>query len=322
MPDPQLVCLGELLIDFVSTTVGALREAPAFIKAPGGAPANVAAAAARLGVRAGFIGAVGDDEFGSFLAGELAGAGVDVRGLKMDPCGSTPLAFVSLRADAGRDFLFYWRDTADRLMKRRDVPIELVRSCRIFHFGSISLIHPGPRLVTRHALRAAQEAGAFISCDPNLRINLWPSGAAARRTILASLAAAHLVKVNDEELEFLTGEKDVAAGIRAIANWTSAAVVVTLGPRGASFRWRNAAGYVPGFTVAAVDSTGAGDGFTAGLLRCLLQRDGDLRRVRPSAADLSRWVKYANAVGALATAKRGAIPSFPTPAEVDALLRT
>lgn len=319
-PTFDLVCLGELLIDFVATDTGPLRSAPGFVKAAGGAPANVAVAAARLGLRPAFIGAVGRDEFGYFLREQLESNGVDARGLIHSSVGSTPLAFVSLKEDAERDFLFYWRDTADQSVKPRDFPLDLARECRIFHYGSISLIHPAMRAVTRAALRAAASARVFISCDPNLRLNLWPSPALARKAILATLAEANLVKINDDELKFLTGSSDLTAGIRSLSRETDAAILVTRGPLGAAFRWRNAEGRVEGFKVSAVDGTGAGDGFVAGFLSRLLGTPSDLRKLRPDAHTLSEWVRYANAVGALATTKRGAIPAFPTASEVASLV--
>jgi fructokinase len=317
----DLVCLGELLIDFVATTPGSLRAATAFVKAPGGAPANVAVAASRLGLKVGFVGTVGDDEFGRFLLDTLSENLVDVTGLRLSSRGGTPLAFVSVTENAERDFLFYWDRTADHFMSTRDIPVRLVRSSRIFHYGSISLIHPATRTATHHALNAALSAArTFVSCDPNLRLNLWPSRTVAKRTVLETIQRVHLVKVNEDELQFLTGFQDVIRGVEALSRFTKAAIIVTRGPKGAFFHWHQEEGEVPGFSVPSVDGTGAGDGFVAGFLRCLAAVPGDLRRLQPEAALLSEWVRYANAVGALATIKRGAIPAFPTPDEVEALL--
>ena len=317
----DLVCLGELLIDFVAMTPGSLRAAPGFVKAAGGAPANVAVAASRLGLKAGFVGKVGDDEFGRFLLDTLRENRVDVTGLRLSSRGATPLAFVSVTENAERDFLFYWDRTADHFMSTRDIPARLVRSSRIFHYGSISLIHPATRSATHHALNAALSGPrTFVSCDPNLRLDLWPSRAAAKRTVLETIKKVHLVKVNEGELQFLTGFSDVIRGIKALSRFTKAAIIVTRGPRGAIFRWHQEEGEVPGFSVPAIDGTGAGDGFVAGFLRCLAAVPDDLRKLKPEAALVSEWVRYANAVGALATMKRGAIPAFPTPDEVKALL--
>jgi fructokinase len=316
----DLACFGELLIDFVSTATGPLRNAPGFLKAAGGAPANVAVAAAKLGFRAAFLGAVGEDEFGRFLAEELRSHGVDVTGLTLSTLGSTPIAFVSLREDAERDFQFYWKGTADQCVKPKDLRLDLVRRSRVFHFGSISLIHRATRMNTRQALRAAVESNAYISCDPNLRMRLWPSASVARRTVLGAIGSVHLLKVSAEELEFLTDQADISRGMKALSGYCDALILVTLGAAGAAYRWRRTEGEVPGFKVRAVDTTGAGDGFVAGFLSCLLKNTGDLRKLHPDSEALARWVGFGNAVGALATTRPGAIPAFPDFSEVTALM--
>ena len=179
------------------------------------------------------------------------------------------------------------------------------------------------RRLTRSALRAAARAGdVFVSCDPNLRLNLWPSAAEARRAILQTIGEAHVVKVNEDELTFLTGRKSLPRAMKALAESTDAAILVTFGGRGAAYRWHKNEGEVAGFRVAAVDSTGAGDGFAAGFLSQLAAAKTPLSKLEPDARTLHRWIRYANAVGALATTKRGAIPSFPMPVEVNNLLRT
>ncbi|PYU88790.1 MAG: hypothetical protein DMG08_24050 [Acidobacteria bacterium] len=319
----DLVCLGELLIDFVATAPGPLRTAPGFVKAAGGAPANVAVAGSRLGLRTGFIGTAGKDDFGFFLKEELQKNGVDVRGLHLSSKGRTPLAFVSLKESAERDFLFYWQNTADHFMSVKEIPLSMVRSSKVFHYGSISLIHPASRRVTQAALRCALGSNnTLVSCDPNVRLNLWPSSHRARATILKTIETAHLVKINEEELKFLTRKRDLFSGIHAMSRFTDAAILVTRGVRGAAFRWSDSEGEVPAFPVAAIDSTGAGDGFVAGFLNQMIAIPGNLRKLRPCTETLTRWVRYANAVGALATTRRGAIPAFPTPGEVANLLKS
>jgi fructokinase len=313
---PDIVCFGELLIDFVATRTGPLEQAPGFLRAAGGGPANVAVAAARLGCSTRFIGTVGDDPFGRSLRETLRRSGVDVRGLHLSRRGPTPLAFVSLRHDAERDFLFYWSGTADQRVRPRDLQVGLVRSARIFHYGTVSLIHAATREAHGRALETARDVGALLSCDPNLRLNLWPSRQAARRALERAVRAAHVVKVNEEELRFLTGARSVERGLRVLGEMTGAAVVATLGARGAAYRWGSVEGESPGFAVRAVDTTGAGDGFAGGLLRQLAAAPGDLRALAPDASTLTRWMRYANAVGALATTRRGAIPAFPTASQV------
>ncbi len=319
----DLLCLGEALIDFVATDVGPLRRAPGFVKAAGGAPANVAVAAAKLGLRSGFMGAVGRDEFGYFLRDTFAAAGVDVRALCHSEEGGTPLAFVSLKKNAQRDFLFYWTDTADQRIDVREMPVSLAGSSRAFHYGSIGLIHPPMRKATQECLRAAKCArDVFISCDPNVRLGLWPDAKHARKKILDAIAPAHLVKINDDELRFLVGRRDLSAGMRALADYTDAGILVTLGERGAAYRWQGTEGIVPGFRVASIDSTGAGDGFVAGFLTRMLTSTEDPVKLRGAPPGLEEWIRYANAVGALATTKRGAIPSFPSAIAVAKALRT
>ena len=203
----DVIACGELLIDFVSTESGVtLAAAPAFKKAAGGAPANVAVGVARLGYRAGFLGQVGEDDFGHFLADTLAEAGVDTGGLRFSAEARTALAFVSLRADGERSFMFYRHPSADMLWRPEDVDAGYAAGTRIFHYGSISLIGEPSRSATLAALGHARAAGALISYDPNLRLALWPSAEAARAGMLAGWQHADLAKVSEEELAFLTGE--------------------------------------------------------------------------------------------------------------------
>ena len=229
----DIIACGELLIDFVSTESGVtLAQAPAFKKAAGGAPANVAVGVARLGYRAGFMGQVGDDDFGHFLADTLTESGVDVGGLRFCETARTALAFVSLRADGERSFMFYRNPSADMLWQPADVDAEYAAHTRIFHYGSISLIGEPSRSATVAALGAARAAGALISYDPNLRLALWPSADAARAGMLAGWQYADMAKVSEEELTFLTGEADLAAGARALWHDRLRLLVVTRGAVG------------------------------------------------------------------------------------------
>ncbi|MEJ5197844.1 MAG: PfkB family carbohydrate kinase [Anaerolineae bacterium] len=309
----DVIACGELLIDFVSTQAGVtLAQAPAFVKAAGGAPANVAVGVARLGYRAGFMGQVGDDDFGHFLADTLAEAGVDTGGLRFSTEARTALAFVSLRADGERSFMFYRHPSADMLWRPENVDAIYAASTRIFHYGSISLIGEPSRSATLAALSHARAAGALISYDPNLRIHLWPSAEAARAGMLDGLRHADLVKVSEEELAFLTGETDFARGAARLWHDRLRLLVVTEGAAGCAYFTPDASGRVPGFAVQAVDTTGAGDGFVAGLLAGLL--DGGLVWER---AAIEAALRLGNAVGALTTTQRGAIPALPTRAAVE-----
>lgn len=312
------IALGELLIDFVPPVSGVtLIEAPAFKKAPGGAPANVAAGLARLGVRAGFMGKVGDDPFGHFLAQTLADAGVDISALRFSTEARTALAFVSLHADGEREFMFYRHPSADMLYRPDEVDDDYVRHARLLHYGSISLIGEPARSATLRAVEVAREAGLLVSYDPNLRLSLWPGTQAARQGILTGWPLAQVIKISEEELAFLAGTEDPKAAIHKLWHPELRLLVVTLGKAGCRYFTPEFSGYVPGFVVKAVDTTGAGDGFVAGLLKGLLERPaafGDEAALR----DLCR---YANAVGAITTTRRGAIPALPTAGQTEAFLR-
>ncbi len=306
----RAICMGEVLIDFVPTVTGTdLRTAPAFQKAPGGAPANVAVGLARLGVPSAMIAKVGDDGFGRFLAQSLADAGVDASLVRRDPANRTPLAFVSLAADGDREFLFYgepWGNLAPA-----DLDLAAIGAADLLHFGSLALIGESPRAATWAAVEAARAKGRLVSFDANLRLDLWPDAESARAAIRTGLARATIVKLSDEELEFLTGSADAVVAGRSLWHDALRALVVTHGAKGSTCLTRNEHVRVSGFPVRAVDTTGAGDAFMAGFLSGLL--------TTPDAppAELCR---FANAAGALATTQRGAIPAMPTRDAVQALL--
>jgi fructokinase len=303
------ICLGELLIDFVPTVTGtSLIDAPAFRKAPGGAPANVAVGLARLGVPSAFMGKVGDDPFGHFLANTLAEAGVNTAPLRFSSEARTALAFVSLRADGEREFMFYRHPSADMLLTPEEVDADAIRGAKLLHFGTISLISEPSRGATLHAIEVGRGAGCLISCDPNLRLALWPDRAAAREGLLLGISKAEIVKISDEELRFLTGSDDPAAAREQLWHDRLGLMVVTLGSAGCVYFTPAFDGVVVGFSVAAIDATGAGDGFVAGLLQGLLMDRG----VPGNEARLRELCRLANAVGALATTERGAIPALPT----------
>jgi fructokinase len=318
----QAWTLGELLIDFVSTQTGvSVGQAPAFEKAPGGAPANVAVGLARLGIASGFLGKVGDDEFGHFLAHTLEQNGVDVSGLRYSDRARTMLAFVSLTADGERDFMFYRHPSADMLLHPDDIDRQAIGAARLLHHGSISLISEPSRSATLAAIAAAHEQGLWVSYDPNLRLNLWPSTEAARQGLLSAWHSADVIKVSRDELAFLSGEKDWIRGAETLWHDRLRLLVITAGPQGCHYvtrgaRGDHARGHVPTYDVPVVDTTGAGDGFVAGLLAGLLENESAWDDVDA----LQDVLRLANAVGALTTTQRGAIPALPSRERVSALL--
>lgn len=193
---PLIVSFGEMLIDFVPDVAGvSLAESSAFIKAPGGAPANVACAIAKLGGSAAFIGKVGDDEFGHMLANLLKKSGVNSDGICFDKDARTALAFVTLKADGQREFMFYRNPSADMLLKESELKLDLIKQAKIFHYGSISLISEPCKSAHMAAMKAAKQTGVLLSYDPNVRLPLWPSAEAARDGIKSIWNQADFVKV-------------------------------------------------------------------------------------------------------------------------------
>ncbi|PYI51217.1 PfkB family carbohydrate kinase [Paenibacillus flagellatus] len=322
MEKRAVVCLGELLIDFVPETNGQpLSRVDTFRKAAGGAPANVAAAVAKLGGRSRFIGKVGADPFGEFLQRTLAETGVEPALLFTDEA-RTGLAFVSLRDDGERDFLFFRDPAADMLLRKEEVEEAWLRDAAVYHFGSVSLIAEPCRGTTLDAARRARAHGALVSYDPNVRLPLWRNADFARRTIADQLPLADLVKVSEEEVDFLYGT-GVEKGARLMLELGPRCVVVTLGAAGCRVFTPSGDVTVPGMPVEAVDTTGAGDGFVGGLLWRLAESGVTASRLAEALADEAfarDACGFACAVGALTTTKRGAIAALPTRADVEALL--
>ncbi|KAK8275493.1 hypothetical protein V6Z11_D10G142200 [Gossypium hirsutum] len=233
----SIVSFGEMLIDFVPTVSGvSLAEAPGFLKAPGGAPANVAIAVSRLGSKASFIGKLGDDEFGHMLADILKQNGVSGDGILFDQGARTALAFVTLRADGEREFMFYRNPSADMLLTPEELNLDLIRSAKVFHYGSISLIVEPCRSAHLKAMEVAKESGALLSYDPNLRLPLWPSADEARKQILSIWDKADIIKVSDVELEFLTGSNKIDDET-AMKLWRPnlTLLLITLGEKGSMY---------------------------------------------------------------------------------------
>ncbi|XXG62196.1 hypothetical protein AAC387_Pa05g0609 [Persea americana] len=314
-----LVSFGEMLIDFVPTVSGvSLADAPAFLKAPGGAPANVAIAVSRLGGHSAFVGKLGDDEFGHMLANILKQNGVNNDGVLFDKSARTALAFVTLRSDGEREFMFYRNPSADMLLTPSELNLELIRKAKIFHYGSISLIVEPCRSAHIRAMEVAKEAGALLSYDPNLRLPLWPSAEEAREKILSIWERADIIKVSDNEVEFLTGCETLNDdAIMSLWHPGLKLLLVTLGEKGCKYYTKDFKGTVDPFKVNTVDTTGAGDAFIGSLLSKLV----DNQSVIEDEGRLREVLKFANACGAITTAKKGAIPALPTEKEALKLLR-
>jgi fructokinase len=315
---PKALCIGELLIDFVSTTPDVtLAEAPGFVKAPGGAPANVAVGLAKLGVDAGFIGKVGADPFGDFLTETLQQNNVDTTYLIAGETSRTTLAFVATRSDGMKDITFYRHPGADIQLSPNEIDVDYIHSAELFHYGSVSLSHSPTREATLKAIQYAKSAGAFISYDPNLRLVLWDSVDDAKHWIWEVIPHADVVKISEEEWEFVTGDIELKQGVERILGLGVKLLVVTLGERGCYYTNGNVEGSVDGFAVEVVDTLGAGDAFVAAMLTQLMTH-ADIESLEKDKLDAI--MRYANAAGALATQKVGVIPALPTHSEIERFL--
>ena len=308
----DVIALGESLIDFVCAQEnGSLK----MTGNPGGAPANVLAMLARLGHKTALVSKVGRDAFGGFLRAEFAKAGIDTGYLLSDPQHPTTLAIVQLDAAGNRSFSFYRDRTADVMLSEQELPFAALADTEILHFGSLSLTAEPARSATFAAVRAARAAGALISYDPNLRPPLWRDLDEARALLRRGLEEADLVKISEEEVEFLTGAKEVHQGARLLCGESRATLLaVTRGAGGTLFCSGGLQAEANTFDTACVDTTGAGDASWGAALAWLLEH-GAARRAL-SAAELAEIMDFANGAGSLATTRYGAIPAMPERAEI------
>ena len=322
----DLITLGEALIDLPSTQSGvSLADAPGFAKVPAGAPANVAVAATKLGLRTAFLSKVGDDPFGKAIIQTFNELGVDTRRVIQDKAAKTGLAFVSVQPDGERDFLFYFDPVRDLALRPDEMDSEFLGSTRLFHYGSISLIAEPGRSATREAARLARAGGAICSYDPNLRPRLWPSEEAMKAGALSGFADADIVKISEDEVQTLMPDApdEATAVARLFEHGVHLRLLcVTRGAGGCTGYHQQVAVHCPGFSVPFVDSTGAGDAWIAGLLVFLLrQGPADLEWTLNCASNiLPDALRFANACGALATTTLGATAQALSLSAVQALL--
>ena len=315
----DITALGELLIDFTDSGVSP-SGMRLFERNPGGAPANVLAAAVRFGRRAAFLGKVGNDMHGQFLRQTLRDAGIDVRGLVSADDVFTTLAFVTLDGGGERTFSFARKPGADTCLTADELDTEILQNTRVLHVGSLSLTDEPARSATFAAVELAKQAGAVISYDPNYRAPLWPGPERAAEQMRAMIPHTDVMKLSDEETELLTGVSDPETAARRLLALGVPCAAVTLGAEGALVAARGEVRHIPPFPAKAVDTTGAGDAFWGGFLHRMLALDRAPADMSvDDAADCARW---GNATAALCITKRGAIPAMPEMAAVEALLRS
>ena len=315
----DVVALGELLIDFTengeSTQGNPLLEAN-----PGGAPCNVLAMLNKLGKKTAFIGKVGQDSFGRMLAKAVKDSGTDIKNLVIDEKVPTTLAFVHTRPDGDRDFSFYRNPGADMMLKKEEVMEEVIRDGKIFHFGTLSSTHAGVREATRYAIQVAKDNGLLISFDPNLREPLWPSLEEARREIEYGLSKCDILKISDNELEFMTGTTDYTKGVEILRkSYEIPIIFVTLGKEGSRAYYQDMIVEAKPFIQEnTIETTGAGDTFEGCALNYIL--DHGLEKL--SEVNLKELLVFANAGASIITTRKGALKVMPEAEEIRKLIKS
>ncbi|MCI8371512.1 MAG: carbohydrate kinase [Lachnospiraceae bacterium] len=314
----DVAALGELLIDF--TENGTSSQGNPILEAnPGGAPCNVLAMLSQLGKKTAFLGKVGKDSFGSQLEAALQEAGINTSGLKRDQNVNTTLAFVHTKEDGDREFSFYRNPGADMMLEEADLETDLLRQCRIFHFGSLSMTHERCRKATQRAVAVAEESGALLSFDPNLRSALWADLEEAREQICYGLAHCQILKISDNEIQWLTNEEDFDKGIAQIQEkYKIPLIFLSMGKSGSRAYTRNLRVEQPAFVQEhTIETTGAGDTFMGAVLNAVL----DYGWNEYEAVQLEEMLRFANAAASLVTTRKGALRVMPERREIETLIR-
>lgn len=309
----DVVALGELLIDF--TLNGNSNQGnPMFEANPGGAPCNVLSMLSNLGKKTAFIGKVGKDQFGVMLKNTICDCGIDSRYLLMDEEVHTTLAFVHTFEDGDREFSFYRNPGADMMLNENEISDEMVSDTKIFHYGTLSMTHENVRKATIKAIESAKKKGAIISLDPNLREPLWDSLDTAKEQIKKAISYCDILKISDNEIQFLTGVEDYDEGIKKLrSEFDIPLICLTMGKDGSRAYYKDIRIEVPGFKQEnVIDTTGAGDTFCACVLNYVLEHELD----NLNEENLKDMLTFANAAASLVTTKKGAIRSMPKKSEV------
>ena len=313
----DVTALGELLIDFTENGESGQGK-PLFEANPGGAPCNVLAMLTKLGHKTAFIGKVGDDFFGKQLKEAIEEVGIDSTGLCMDKEIHTTLAMVHTYPDGDRDFSFYRNPGADMMLKESEVKEELIKESKLFHFGTLSMTHEEVRKATKKAIQIAEEAGNIISFDPNLREPLWNSLDEAKEQILYGLSHCHILKISDNEIQWLTGQEDYTDGVKWILErYQIPLILVSMGKEGSRAYYGGKMVEVKPFIQKnTIETTGAGDTFCGCVLHYICEHGLD----NLTEENLFEMLQFANAAASIITTRKGALRVMPEEKEIAGLL--
>lgn len=313
----DVVALGELLIDFTENGLSSQGN-PLMEANPGGAPCNVLAMLNKLGKKTAFIGKVGRDQFGTMLKTVVEESGTDVTNLMMDDEVHTTLAFVHTFPDGDREFSFYRNPGADMMLKKEEVDPEIIKAAKIFHFGTLSSTHPEVREATRYAIDVAKENGLLVSFDPNLREPLWDSLEDARKEIEYGIGKCDILKISDNEMEFMTGTDDYNKGVEMLReSYDIPLIFVTLGKEGSRAYYKDMIVEVaPFIRKDTIETTGAGDTFEACALNYVLEHGLE----NLTEENLKELLRFANAGASIITSRKGALKVMPEKEEIEKVL--
>lgn len=313
---PDILAIGEMLVDF--TAVIKDNGDIYYKQNPGGAPANVAVMAAKLGVKSGFIGKLGKDMFGAYLKETLEREGVETKGLILDKGYSTTLAFVRNGEDGERDFVFYRKNSADLNLNFSEVNLKLVDSCKLLHFGALLLTSEPSKSAVINTVEYAKQQGKIVTYDPNWREHLWESKEAAVKAMRSVLRYVDIIKVSELELQIITDSGNLLPAIAKLLNSGVKVVCITQGAKGCIIATRRGIERFPTFKVDTIDTLGAGDSFFGAFLSRLISSGKSMDELEMS--DLCDFATYANACGSLSSTKVGAIPAMPNHEEIMELI--
>ena len=313
----DVIALGELLIDF--TMNGQSEQGNNMFEAcPGGAPCNVLALLNKMGKKTAFIGKVGKDQFGALLRDTITEAGIDASNLMVDENVNTTLAFVHTFPDGDREFSFYRNPGADMMLTADEVNPEVVKDTKVFHFGTLSMTHEGVREATKKAVETAKANGCLVSFDPNLRPPLWRSLDLAKEQMEYGFGKCDILKISDNEIQFVSGKEDYDEGIAYLQEtYNIPLILLTMGKDGSRAYYKSMRVERPGFSVKAIETTGAGDTFCGSSLNYLVDHDFE----NLTEEQLGEMLTFANAAAALVTTKKGAIKAMPVKEEVLELIQ-
>ena len=313
----DVIALGELLIDF--TMNGQSEQGNNMFEAcPGGAPCNVLALLNKMGKKTAFIGKVGKDQFGTLLRDTITEAGIDASNLMVDENVNTTLAFVHTFPDGDREFSFYRNPGADMMLTADEVNPEVVKDTKVFHFGTLSMTHEGVREATKKAVETAKANGCLVSFDPNLRPPLWSSLDLAKEQMEYGFGKCDILKISDNEIQFVSDKEDYDEGIAYLQEtYNIPLILLTMGKDGSRAYYKGMRVERPGFSVKAIETTGAGDTFCGSSLNYLVDHDFE----NLTEEQLGEMLTFANAAAALVTTKKGAIKAMPVKEEVLELIQ-